>query len=89
MKVEGTYYGLVERTDEKGRSFYTINVEGLRVEIPSAIVPGVVPTLRSLPVGSRITCVVSSSWRGNGERRWLSWVLMSLNTPDGVIINPE
>jgi len=35
VKVEGTYYGLVERTDEKGRSFYTINVEGLRVEIPS------------------------------------------------------
>ena len=83
MKVEGAYHGLTERVDDKGRAFYTLSVEGLRVEIPTAVVPGVVPTLRSLPVGSQVSCIVAPAWRGRDGNRWLSWVLLSLDSGDG------
>jgi len=82
LKVEGAYHGLAERTDDKGRSFYTLSVEGLRVEIPTAVVPGVVPILRSLPVGSQVSCRIAPAWRGR-DRRWLSWVLLSLDYSNG------
>jgi len=83
LKIEGAYYGLTERADDKGRAFYTLSVEGLRVEIPTAVVPGVVPALRALPVGSQVSCRVAPAWRGRDGNRWLSWILLSLDSRDG------
>jgi hypothetical protein len=83
MKITGSFHGLVDRVDEKGRPFYSFSIEGLRIEIPTAIVPGVVPVLRSLSAGSEITCKIAPVWRGSNGKRWLSWILLSLDS-DGV-----
>jgi len=83
VKVEGAYHGLTERTDDKGRAFYTLSVEGLRIEIPTAVASGVVPILRALAVGSQVSCRVAPAWRGRDGNRWLSWILLSLDSRDG------
>jgi hypothetical protein len=83
LKIVGAYHGLIDRVDEKGRPFYALSIEGLRVDIPTSVVSGIVPILRSLPVGSEISCRIAPAWRGSGERRWLSWVLLSLDSRDG------
>ena len=79
MKVTGAFHGIETRTDDKGRAYHRLSIEGFRIEIPTAVVGGLLPLLRDLPTGKEITVTVAPAWRGNDDRRWLSWTLLGID----------